>query len=143
MYRSTRLESAVFRVARILDDQFDDQLRLGPVVIVAATSGVTEVVSYVDQFGTGTLAGLVLVNGIAGRDYDQETTSNLLAYANSFQTDRERAADRFVRALFKKPKSEDYIRRMVEATLRMPTNSAMALIFAPCPRSRRMGHCEG
>jgi microsomal epoxide hydrolase len=106
-----------------------DQLKLAPVVLVAYTSGVTEAVSYVDQFGTETLAGLVLVNGIAGRDYDQATTSSLLAFANSFQLDRKKAAERFVRGLYKKPQNEDYIRRMVQATLRMPTNSAVALIM--------------
>lgn len=106
-----------------------DQLGLAPVVIVASSSGVTEVVSYVDQFGTDTLAGLVLVNGIAGREYDEATLSGLLAYSNSFQVDRPKAADRFVRGLFKKPKSEDYIRRMVRSTLQMPTNSAMALLL--------------
>ena len=106
-----------------------DQLRLAPVVIVAATSAVTEVVSYIDQSGTGALAGLVFVNGIAGREYDLETISGLLAYSNSFQLDRRKAADRFVRGLYKKPKSEAYIQRMIEATLQMPTNSAMALIM--------------
>ena len=66
-------------------------------MLAACASGVTEVASYVDQFGTETLAGLVLVNGIAGRDYDEATMSGLLAYANSFQLDRQKAADRFVR----------------------------------------------
>lgn len=106
-----------------------DQLKLAPVVLVAYTSSVTEAVSYVDQFGTETLAGLVLINGIAGRDYDQATMSGLLAYSNSFQLDRQEAADRFVRGLYKKQQSEDYIRRMIRATLRMPTNSAVALIL--------------
>ena len=105
-----------------------DQLRLAPVVIVAAASAVTEVVSYVDQFGTETLAALVLVNGIAGRDYDGATISSLLAYANSFQIDRQKAAERFVRGLYKKPRSEDYINRMIRSTLRMPANSSLALI---------------
>jgi len=105
-----------------------DQLELKPVVLAACASGVTEVASYVDQFGTETLAGLVLVNGIAGRDYDEPTISGLLAYTNSFQLDRQKAADRFVRGLYKKLQSEDYIRRMKQATLRMPTNSAVALI---------------
>lgn len=106
-----------------------DHLKLAPLVIVAATSAVTEAVSYVDQFGTDTLAGLVLVNGIAGREYDEATMSGLIAYSNSFQVDRQKAADRFVRGLYKKPKPEDYILRMVRATLRMPTNSALALII--------------
>ena len=105
-----------------------DQLKLKPVVIVAYTSAVTEAASYVDQFGTETLAGLVLVNGIAGREYDEATLSGLLAYSNSFQLDRHNAADRFVRGLYKKPQSEDYIRRMKQATLQMPTNSVVALI---------------
>jgi non-heme chloroperoxidase len=106
-----------------------DQLKLAPVVLVAYTSGVTEAASYVDQFGTETLNGLVLVNGIAGRDYDAATMSGLLAFSNSFQLDRQKATDRFVRGLYKKPQSEDYIKRMIGATLRMPTNSAVALIM--------------
>jgi non-heme chloroperoxidase len=73
---------------------------------------------------------LVLVNGIAGRDYDQATLSGLLAYSNSFQLDRQKAANRFVRGLYKRPQREDYIRRMTRATLRMPTNSVVALILA-------------
>ena len=105
-----------------------DQLKLAPVVLVACASGVTEAASYVDQFGTETLAGLVLVNGIAGREYDEATVSGLLAYTNSFQIDRQKAADRFVRGLYKKPQTEGYIRRMIQATLRMPTNSVAALI---------------
>lgn len=106
-----------------------DQLKLAPVVLVSYTSGVTEAASYVDQFGTGTLSGLVMVNGIAGRDYDGETLSGLLVYANSLQLDRRKATERFVRGLYKKPQSEDYIRRMTRAALRMPTNSAVALIL--------------
>lgn len=105
-----------------------DQLKLSPVVLAASSSGVTEVASYIDQFGTETVAGLVLVNGIAGRDYDDATVSGLLAYTNSFQLDRQNAADRFVRGLYKKPRSDAYLRRMTQATLQMPTNSAVSLI---------------
>lgn len=107
-----------------------DQLRLGPVVIVAATSAVTEVVSYVGEFGTDKLAGLVLVNGIAGRDYDKQTYSDLVNYAHSFQENRVEAANRFVKGLYKTPQPQDYMARMVKATLRMPTSSAMALILS-------------
>ena len=106
-----------------------DQLRLKPVVIVAYTSAVAEAASYVDQFGTETLAGLVLVNGIAGREYDEATLSGLLAFCNSFQVDRQKATERFVRGLYKKAPSEDYIRRMTSAALEMPTNSAVALVL--------------
>lgn len=106
-----------------------DQLRLKPVVIVAYTSAVAEAASYVDQFGTETLAGLVLVNGIAGREYDEATLSGLLAFCNSFQVDRQKATERFVRGLYKRAPSEDYLRRMTSAALAMPTNSAVALVL--------------
>ena len=105
-----------------------DQLRLEPVVIVAATSAVTEVISYVDQFGTQRVAGLVLVNGIAGRDYDKETMDGLLAYAQGFQVNRRSATERFVRGLYRQTQHEAYIKRMVDATMQMPTDSAVALI---------------
>ena len=105
-----------------------DQLQLGSVVMVAATSAVTEVISYVDQFGTQKLAGLVLVNGIAGREYDKETMTGLLAYAEGFQVNRRSATERFVRGLYKKAQQEAYLNRMVEATMQMPTDSALALI---------------
>ena len=106
-----------------------DQLNLTPVVVVANSITVTEVVSYVDQFGTGSIVGLVLVNGIVGREYDKETTWGLLSYANTFQTDRRRAADRFVRGLYKKKQSEEYLSKMIDATLQMPTNSALAVFL--------------
>ena len=35
-----------------------------------------------------------------------------------------------MRGLFTRPQSDDYVRRMVQATLQMPTDSAMALIVA-------------
>ena len=106
-----------------------DNLQLSPVVIVANSITVTEVVSYVDQFGTNSIAGLVLVNGIAGRDYDRETTWGLLSYAQSFQTDRRSSAERFVRGLYKKKHSEGYLLKMIDATLQMPTNSAVAVFL--------------
>ena len=115
-----------------------DQLDLSPVVLVANSITVTEVVSYVDQFGTSSLAGLVLVNGIAGREYDQQTTWGLLSYANAFQTDRRRAADRFVRGLYKKKHSEEYLMKMIDATLQMPTNSALAVFLGSLMSDNRL-----
>lgn len=127
--QSSKRADGHFPAARARDiKSVVDQLKLKPVVLVAYTSAVTEAASYVDQFGTETLAGLVLVNGIAGREYDEATLSGLLAFSNAFQLDRQKATDRFVRGLYKKPQSEAYIRRMTQATLRMPTDSVVALI---------------
>lgn len=114
-----------------------DRLKLAPVVLVASSISVMDVASYVCQFGTDTVAGLVLVNGIAGREYDLETMRDLLAFANSFQTDRWNVAERFVRGMYKKPQSEAYLRKMVRATLQMPTDSALALFLGSLASDNR------
>ncbi|MBI1738090.1 MAG: alpha/beta fold hydrolase [Acidobacteria bacterium] len=58
-----------------------DQLKLAPVVLVGWSMGVGEVVAYVDQFGTKDLAGVVLVDGIAGADSNPQMMSALLGFA--------------------------------------------------------------
>lgn len=105
-----------------------DQLKLAPVVLVGWSMGVTEIAAYVDQFGTEGLAGIVLVDGIAGSDYDPKFTPQLLGWAASFQVDRPKATAEFVRSMYRKPQSEEYLNRVAQAALRTPTNSAVALL---------------
>jgi len=106
-----------------------DQLKLAPVVLVGWSMGVAELAAYVDQFGTDTLAGLVLVDGIAGGDPDPALTKGMFGWAANFQHDRQKATDAFVRSMYKKPQSEAYYQRVIRASLRTPTNSAMALFL--------------
>ncbi|HVS87472.1 MAG TPA: alpha/beta hydrolase [Candidatus Acidoferrum sp.] len=106
-----------------------DQLKLAPVVLVGWSMGAAEVAAYVDQFSTGTLAGLVFVDGYAGTDYDPNTLSNMFHWVPSFQRDRRKWTEDFVHSnfLFKKPQPEEYLKRMTQAMLETPTNSAMAI----------------
>ena len=104
-----------------------DQLHLAPVVLIGWSMGVSEAVAYVDQFGTDTLAGLVLVDGWAGVDYDSKLTPQMWQWATGFQKDRRAQTQAFVPSMFKKPQSEEYLKRLTEASLRTPTNSAVAL----------------
>ena len=104
-----------------------DQLHLAPVVLIGWSMGVTEAIAYVDQFSTDTLAGLVLVDGWAGADYDPKLTPQMWQWAAGFQKDRRTQTEAFVRSMFKKPQSEEYLKHLTEASLRTPTNSAMAL----------------
>jgi len=104
-----------------------DQLKLAPVVLVGWSMGVTEAAAYVDQFGTDTLAGLVLVDGWAGADYDPKMTPQMWQWAAGFQKDRQAQTEAFVRSMYKKPQSEEYLKRVTQASLRTPTNSAVAL----------------
>lgn len=82
-----------------------------------------------DQFGTDTLSGLVFVDGWAGRDYDPNMFPSMFQWVPGFQKDRLKWTDDFLRSnfLFKKPQSEEYVKRLTNAMLKTPTNSAMAI----------------
>lgn len=106
-----------------------DQLKLAPVVLVGWSMAAAELAAYVDQFGTGTLAGLVFVDGWAGLDYDPKTLPNVLQWVSGFQKDRRKWTEEFVHSnyLFKKPQSEEYLKRVTQALLQTPTNSAITI----------------
>src|SRR5262245_29311528 len=92
---------------------------------------VNEAVSYVDQFGTETLAGIVLVDGGAGQDFDLTIMPRTLrTFVEWLGRDRRQAADEFVRGLFLRSQSESFVQQMVEAALRTPANSAFTLATA-------------
>lgn len=103
-----------------------DQLKLAPVVLVGWSMGVTEVAAYVDQFGTADLAGVVLVDGTAGSDFDPKITPSMIKAGSGFLAEREKQTDAFVRSMYRRPQSEEYLKRVVAASLAMPTDSAAA-----------------
>jgi non-heme chloroperoxidase len=128
--RSAKTSDGHYPAARARDIKaVVDQLRLSPVVLVGWSMGVNEVMAYVDQFGTTTVAQLVLVDGIAGGDYDAVATPAVLRYATAFQRDRMGTTSEFVRGMFKKPQSEEFLTRLVASSLETPTDSAMALFL--------------
>lgn len=105
-----------------------DQLHLAPVVIVAWSMAVVETMAYVDQFGTGDFAGMILVDNDAGgrapADSDQD-----FGLLKGVLEDRQKTTDGFIRNLnFKKPHPEDYISKVEKASLQVPTNTAVALL---------------
>jgi microsomal epoxide hydrolase len=105
-----------------------DELELAPVVLVGWSMAVSEVAAYVDQFGTTTLAGLVLVDGGAGQDVDPVIMPRLLrSFVAWLARDRREAAGEFVRGLFSRPQSEEYLQRLTDSALRTPANSAFTL----------------
>jgi non-heme chloroperoxidase len=105
-----------------------DQLHLAPVVVVAWSMAVVETMSYVDQFGTRDLRGLVLVDEIAGGLSSGEAEQDL-ALLKSILEDRKASADAFVRKVqFHKPQPEEYIERVIQASLGVPTSAAVTLL---------------
>jgi pimeloyl-ACP methyl ester carboxylesterase len=75
--QSSQTSDGLYPAARARDIKaVVDQLHLAPVVIVSWSMAVVETMAYVDQFGTGDFAGLILVDNDAGgrapADADQD-----------------------------------------------------------------------
>ncbi len=105
-----------------------DQLHLAPVVLVGWSMAVGEIASYIDQFGTGDVAAVVFVDDAPGADIPAPAYKDVFVFINGFLADRRAATVPFVRSWFKKPQPEEYINRVVEVSLRTPTNTAVALL---------------
>jgi non-heme chloroperoxidase len=105
-----------------------DQLHLAPVVLVGWSMAVVEALSYVDQFGTRDVAGLVFVDELAGGFAPGEAEQDF-SLLRGLLEDRKNTADYFVRKIqFHKPQPEEYIQRVIQASLGVPTASAVALL---------------
>ena len=105
-----------------------DQLHLAPVVLVGWSMAVVETLSYVDQFGTRDIAGLVFVDELAGGFAPGEAEQDF-SLLKGLLEDRKKTADFFVRKIqFHKPQPEEYVQRVIQASLSVPTASAVALL---------------
>jgi microsomal epoxide hydrolase len=107
-----------------------DELHLAPVVLVGWSMAVTEIASYVGQFGTSGIAGFVLVDGIAGDDPTPESVSTGIEFLKALQSNRSQLTADFVRSIFRKPQSEEYLQKLIKASLATPTDSAVAIGLA-------------
>ena len=48
---------------------------------------------------------------------------------NQVQQDRQKQIDSFVRSMFKKPQPEDYLKRIIDASMQVPADTAIVLIY--------------
>ena len=106
-----------------------DRLKLAPTVLVGWSLGATEAMSYVDQFGASTLRGLVLVDGVIGRDQDAAIVAGYWTRMKAFQTKRAEYIHDFVRAMYRTPQSEAYLKKMTAAAMRVPADSAVLMLL--------------
>lgn len=102
-------------------------LKLSPVVVVAWSRAVSEILSYIEQAGSGTIRALVLVDGAVMRVPAPQALANLATDAKAMQEDRRGYANKSARGMFRRPHSEDFYRRIIDATLKTPTAVAVAL----------------
>jgi microsomal epoxide hydrolase len=105
-----------------------DKLHLAPVVLVGWSMATTEIAAFIDQFGTKDIAAIVLVDDDGG-DVDPKQDSEMLSFIANINRDREKVVSRFIRdVFFKRPQSEEYLNRVIQASLRTPTSDAVALL---------------
>ncbi|HTZ47916.1 MAG TPA: alpha/beta hydrolase, partial [Verrucomicrobiae bacterium] len=105
-----------------------EQLQLAPVVIVGWSMAVVETLAYVDQFGTKDVAGLVLVDELAGGQQPGDADWEFPILKGVLE-DRKNTTDYFVRKVeFHKPQPEEYIRRVIAAAMSVPTSDAVTLL---------------
>jgi microsomal epoxide hydrolase len=109
-----------------------DRLKLEKPVLVGWSMGVAEVLSYVDQFGADSVSGVVLVDGFL--KMEPQMAGMFPQFALNFQIDRKKTTAAFVKSMYAKQQSDAYLAKITEASLKTPTNSAMALLLGSMGR---------
>ncbi len=105
-----------------------DQLHLKHPVLIGWSMACGELLKYLEQFGTDNIRGIVLVDGFI-TDKPSDLFAPISGWMNQFQQDRQKQADGFVRSMFKKPQPEDYLKRITDASLQVPADTAVLLIY--------------
>jgi microsomal epoxide hydrolase len=106
-----------------------DHLNLKQPVLVGWSMACGELVKYAEQFGSDNVGGFVLVDGLLWDKPNLEMFTYMSGWMNELQQDRQKQADGFIRAIFKKPQSEAYIKRVIEASTEVPADTAVVLIY--------------
>ena len=108
--------------------QLVDQLGLKQPVLIGWSMGCGELLSYVEQFGEDGIRGLVLVDGLIPADQNPEIVSMMNDWLVQLQRDRQKEAEVFVRSMYKKPETKAYLQRVVQASMKVPTDTTVALL---------------
>jgi microsomal epoxide hydrolase len=98
-------------------------------VLAGWSMACAELVKYAEQFGTDNISGLVFVDGYLPDKFDPEFFLGMSGRMNQLQQDRQKQADGFIRSMFKKPQSEDYLKRLIDASAQVPPDTAALLIY--------------
>ncbi len=88
-----------------------------------------ELAKYAEQFGSDNVAGFVLVDGFLADKASPDMVAGISGWMNQLQQDRQKQADGFVRSMYKKPQTDDYLRRVVDSSLQVPADTAVTLIY--------------
>lgn len=103
------------------------------VLLVGWSLGALESLHYVQRYGEGRLAGLVLVDSSVGEDPPPASGGGFI---DSLKRDRSAALDGFVRAIFAASRPEAELAALRDAALRMPLEGSLSVFPSAVPRER-------
>jgi microsomal epoxide hydrolase len=106
-----------------------DHLGLKQPVLIGWSMACGELVKYAEQFGSDNVSGFVLVDGFLTDKISPDMFTGISGWMNMLQQDRQKQADGFVRSMYKKPQTEDYIHRVIDASVQVPADTAVVLIY--------------
>jgi microsomal epoxide hydrolase len=106
-----------------------DHLSLKQPVLVGWSMACGELVKYAEQFGTDNVGAWVLVDGYLSDKPSPEMFAGISGWMNQLQQDRQKQADGFVHSMYKKPQPDDYLKRVVDASVHVPADTAVVLIY--------------
>lgn len=106
-----------------------EHLGLRQPIFVGWSMACGELSKYAEQFGTDNVGGMVLVDGFVSTQASPELVTGAPEWMNQLQRDRQKQADGFVRSMFKKPQTDEYFRRVVEASVQVPADTAVTLVY--------------
>lgn len=113
---------------------------LANVILVGWSLGAIEALQYVYMFGTGRLAGLVLVDSSVG---EEPAPAPGGTFAQRLRTERDQMLHQFVRAIFAKPRPEGEIEALVVKAKQLPLEESLALLNYPFERAHWRGIARG
>ena len=103
-------------------------------VLVGWSLGVLDSLAYVHQAGDSQLLAMVLIDNSVGEDPPPPYVPRPRTRPGP-RVDREVAMARFVRGMFHRPQSEQYLDLLTETALRTPPDASAALLSYPVPRT--------
>ncbi|HXM95176.1 MAG TPA: alpha/beta hydrolase [Candidatus Dormibacteraeota bacterium] len=112
-----------------------EHLKLSPAVLIGWSLGVSELLSYAEQFGGSQVRGYVLVDGFAWEKQDPQFIAAMLGLYSQLQSKRREFTEKFVRSMYKKPQPDEYVARVIAASLKMPADSAVAASVSSISRA--------
>jgi microsomal epoxide hydrolase len=105
---------------------------LANVLLVGWSLGAIESLQYVDMFGAGRLAGMILIDSSVGEQPEPPPGGTFL---QALRDDRDKTLHGFVQAIFKNPQSDAAVAALVNGAKRMSLEDSLALLSYPYPRT--------